>query len=129
MPENQAREKIIAAPFNVTFLFLEAKLKAKKLSVRKALKLFDAGEKGYLVYKEFEAMVAALDAFIKPSSVQDIIRHMDKKKTLRITQEMIEQGFADCEKMGVTGSPWRLYVEPNTKEIFYHNFDTDEQVD
>ena len=41
---------------------------------------------------------------------------------------MIEQGFADCEKMGVTGSPWRLYVEPNTKEIFYHNFDTDEQL-
>ena len=53
---------------------------------------------------------------------------MDKKKTLRITQEMIEAGFADCDKMGVTGSPWRLYVEPNTKEIFYHNFDTDEQV-
>ena len=43
-------------------------------------------------------------------------------------QEMIEQGFVDCEKMGVTGSPWRLYVEPNTKEIFYHNFDTDEQL-
>ena len=26
-------------------------LQAKKLSVRKALKLFDAGDKGYLVYK------------------------------------------------------------------------------
>ena len=51
LPENQSREKIIASPFNVTFLFLEAKLKSKKLSVRKALKLFDAGEKGYLVYK------------------------------------------------------------------------------
>ena len=27
LPENQSREKIIASPFNVTFLFLEAKLK------------------------------------------------------------------------------------------------------
>ena len=51
MPENQAREKVIASAFNITFLFFEAKLKAKKLSVRKALKLFDAGDKGYLVYK------------------------------------------------------------------------------
>ena len=30
--------------------------------------------------------------------------------------------------MGVIGSPWKLYVEPNTKEIFYHNFETDEQL-
>ena len=30
--------------------------------------------------------MAALDAFIKPSSVQEIIRHMDKQKTLKITQ-------------------------------------------
>jgi len=37
---------------------------------------------------------------------------------------MIEAGFKECEKMGVTGSPWRLYVEPNTKEIYYHNFET-----
>ena len=38
--------------------------------------------------------------------------------------DMIEAGFKECEKMGVTGSPWRIYVEPNTKEIYYHNFET-----
>jgi len=139
-------------------------------------------------------MVAALDVFMKPSSIDAIINHMDVNKRYRITVhchttssttvaaqalydspaclfppaltslphypvvfdcicdpppatalpllvntsprrvcsvctafgqvDMIEAGFKECEKMGVTGSPWRIYVEPNTKEIYYHNFET-----
>jgi hypothetical protein len=42
--------------------------------------------------------------------------------------EMLEQGFKDIENMGIPGSPWRVYVDPSTKEIYYQNFDTGEQI-
>jgi len=50
------REKVIASNDNITFLVLEAKLKTKKLSVRKAVKLFDEKGKGYLDYSEFKVI-------------------------------------------------------------------------
>jgi hypothetical protein len=48
LPENQDREKVISSPLNIAFLFFEAKLRQKKLSVRKAVKIFDSEKKGTL---------------------------------------------------------------------------------
>ena len=34
----------------------------------------------------------------------------------------------DTQKMGVPGSPWKMYVDPAQDVICYHNFKTEEKI-
>ncbi len=34
----------------------------------------------------------------------------------------------DTQKMGVPGSPWKMYVDPKQDVICYHNFKTEEKI-
>lgn len=46
MIENEEREKELNSPVNIAFVFLEEKLKAQQISLKKAVKMFDAKDKG-----------------------------------------------------------------------------------
>jgi hypothetical protein len=45
-----------------------------------------------------------------------------------LTYELIETARLSASSMGVRGSPWRLYIDPNSKLIIYRNFGLNEDI-
>ena len=45
-----------------------------------------------------------------------------------IELDELKESMKDTQKMGVPGSPWKMYVDPKQDVICYHNFKTDEKI-
>jgi hypothetical protein len=127
-PENKAREDVITNPRNITFLYMEARLKKEDKTLRQIMPLFDSGKKGYLSYEEFKRMIKSLGVQLSPIQVNAVIHGVDKDGDGFIELEEMELAMRDTELMGTPGSVWRLYVDPATDVICYHNFETDQKI-
>ena len=127
-PENKAREEIITNSRNICMLYMEAKLKQEGKLLRQVMPLFDDGNKGYLSYNEFKKMVKSLGVQLSPIQVNEVIRGVDQDGDGFIELPELEAAMAATEKMGEPGSVWRLYVDPATDVICYHNFETGQKV-
>lgn len=125
--DNKDREAIIANPKNVVILFLENVLKQRKLNLKRVLQKFDVGHKGYLSYEEFAKLIKSVGKF-NAVQVNDAIRGIDVDNDGFINFKEVEDSLEITKKMGVQGSPWKLYVDPIQDVICYHNFDTDEKI-
>ena len=51
---------------------------------------------------------------------------MDKDEFIEL--EELEEAMRDTELMCVAGCAWKLYIDPPTSVICYHNFDTDQKI-
>jgi hypothetical protein len=49
-PENQEREKILSSLKNITFLYIQAKLRAELIDLHDLLPKFDMGHKVYTIH-------------------------------------------------------------------------------
>jgi len=125
--DNRAREEIIANPKNIVILYLANLLKQRKLTLKRVLQKFDVGHKGHLTYEEFAKLVRSLGKF-NAVQINDAIRGVDSKNGGFINFKEVEDSLEVTKKMGVIGSPWKLYVDPIQDVICYHNFDTDEKI-
>lgn len=74
--EWQEREKILTSPKNIVFLYLEKKMELDGLTLESVVMKF-GGEKGYLTYDEFRAMVSGLKIGLTPHQVNSCIRNVD----------------------------------------------------
>jgi len=45
-----------------------------------------------------------------------------------IELDELKESMKDTQKMGVPGSPWKMYVDPAQDVICYHNFTTEEKI-
>jgi len=127
-PENAAREAILTNAANITFLYMEARLKKEDKLLRQVMPLFDEGKKGYLSYNEFKKMIKSLGVQLSPIQVNQVIRAVDEDGDGFIELKEMEDAMKSTANMGVPGSVWRLYVDPATDVICYHNFETDQKV-
>ncbi len=128
VPENEDREAIITNPANITFLYIESKLNQENTSLKKVVPKFDEGNKGYLTYSEFKKMIKAVGVKLSPIQVNAVIRSVDADGDGYIELEELEEAMKATENMGEPGSVWRLYVDPASDVICYHNFETDVKV-
>lgn len=61
--------------------------------------------------------------------IRDIITKVDKNNDNDISIDELESFMhAAIEKLGVPGSPWKMYVDPAQSVMAYHNIITDEKV-
>jgi len=74
--EWQEREKILTSPKNIVFLYLEKKMELDGLTLESVVMKF-GGEKGYLTYDEFRAMVSGLKIGLTPHQINSCIRDVD----------------------------------------------------
>lgn len=62
-------------------------------------------------------------------NIRDIINKVDKDHDGAIGCEEIEAALKMAtNKLGVPGSPWKMYVDPAQSVMCYHNVQTDEKV-
>lgn len=126
--DTREHEAIITSHKNIVFLFLDAKLRKEGLEMEKVVLRFDREKKGFLTYDAFKAMIKALGVKLNPSQVNGVIRGVDVDGDGAIDMSELVASMVDIKKMGVVGSPWKIYVDPVQDIICYHNFDTGEKV-
>lgn len=127
-PENKEREKILTSHKNIVFLYLDAKLRHDGLDMTKVIFKFDKEKRGFLTYDEFKNMIKALGVKLNPAQINAVIRGVDADGDGAIDLKELEESMQDIKKMGVEGSPWKLYVDAAQDVICYHNFDTGQKI-
>ena len=61
--------------------------------------------------------------------IRDILAKVDENKDNDISIDELESFMhAAIDKLGVPGSPWKIYVDPAQSVMTYHNVITDEKV-
>jgi len=126
-PETAEREKILTSHKNIVFLYLDAKLRSDGLDMAKVIFKFDKQKRGFLTYDEFKAMIKALGVKLNPAQINSVIKSVDADGDGCIDLKELEESMKDIDKMGVVGSPWKMYVDAAQDVICYHNFDTGEK--
>jgi len=126
--ENRDRETVLTNHKNIVFLYLDAKLRNDNLTMEKVLYKWDKDKRGYLTYEEFKEMIKALGVKLNPSQLSHVIRAVDADGDGCIELKELLDSMADIDKMGVKGSPWKMYVDAAQDVIVYHNFTTDNKV-
>mmetsp|Transcript_21860 Transcript_21860/g.48872 ORF Transcript_21860/g.48872 Transcript_21860/m.48872 type:complete len:1042 (-) Transcript_21860:89-3214(-) len=127
-PENAAREGILSSLKNITFLYIQAKLRAELIDLHDLLPKFDLGHKGYLTYSEFKALVTSIGADVDPAKMSAMIRGVDKDGDKCIDMKELETSMGETDIMGTKGSVWRWYIDPSESVMTYHNFVTGERI-
>lgn len=127
-PESKAREKVLSSFRNIMFLYIDAKLKADDIKIADLIPRFDVKGKGYLTYTEFASLVRSLKTSLNEAQINAVIRAIDADRDGYITIDEIYEAMKEIDKMGVPGSPWRLYIDPAEDVICYHNFVTNEKI-
>ena len=92
------------------------------------IKKFDKLNKGYLVYDQFKAMVKSLGTRLTNADIQDCINTIDLDGDGFLEYAELNEALSNTGKMGVPGSPWKMYVHPVEDVMCYHNFDTGELI-
>ncbi len=126
--ENMDRERIFANPKNVVFLYLDAKVRKDNLKMDGVIYKFDEQKKGYLTYDEFKTLVKALGVKLNPSQMAQVIKSVDADGDGCLELDELLESMKDIDRMGVPGSPWKMYIDGAQDVIVYHNFETDEKV-
>ena len=127
-PETAERERILTSHKNIVFLYLDAKLRKDGLDMAKVVFKFDKEKRGFLTYDEFKNMIKALGVKLNPSQINAVIKGVDADGDGAVDLKELEDSMKDIEKMGVVGSPWKMYVDPAQDVICYHNFDDDRKI-
>jgi hypothetical protein len=126
--ENMDRENILNNAKNLVFLFLDAKLRKDNLKMEAVLFKFDKDKKGYLTYDEFKELVKALGVKLNPSQMAQVIKAVDADGDGCLELDELLESMQDIDKMGIPGSPWKMYIDGAQDVIVYHNFLTDRKV-
>lgn len=126
--ENMDREKILANAKNLVFLYLDAKVRKDNLKMEAVVYKFDKDKKGYLTYDEFKDLVKALGVKLNPSQMAQVIKSVDADGDGCLELAELMESMQDIDKMGVPGSPWKMYIDGAQDVIVYHNFETDKKI-
>ena len=110
------------------FLYLDAKVRKENLNMEGVIYKFDVDKKGYLSYDEFKNLVKALGVKLNPSQMAQVIKSVDADGDGCLELDELLTSMKDIERMGVVGSPWKMYIDGAQDVIVYHNFDTDQKV-
>eukprot|EP00981_Chlorochromonas_danica_P014826 scaffold8997_cov171-Ochromonas_danica.AAC.1 len=128
-PETKERERTLASYRNILFLYIEARIKYDGLTVDKIIEDYDHLKKGYLSFAEFTKFIRSINTCLNEAQITSAIRSTDRSKDKAVSSEEIQHGLDHIQgRMGVLGSPWKIYIDPTEDVICYHHFGTNEKV-
>ena len=128
-PRSMDREAKLKSLSSIVLIKMEAILFQKGVVMDHLIRQYDDDSSGFLSHAEFKKLITDLPISLSPEQIRLVIESLDTDQDGYVGLSELERALeAVHQHNGVSGSPWRMYIDPAQDVMCYHNLVADELI-